>query len=337
MAYTIKNTDGTTLVLLADGRIDSNSTSITLVGKNYAGYGEIWNNNLIKLMGNFARSQAPVNPIIGQLWYDTENGKLNVFDEDFKPINGATVSAFEPENLNEGEFWYDSADEQLKIKTLSGTQVIGPAFPATAQSGWILPPNAIRDTNNNVQQVVLLRNYGETVGFLSNAQFNIENTSTNAYITATTTSTVEGLTVLGDLQVTGTIYPQGIQYPDKVSSIELAYGGSLISLDNIAAAIENYRPKIATVSGTLTVAYRGWYNRLGQGITTTEDDSLSLTASGEYVIPIDRLFTSVGDTLELILTDITNPPNFKTYRITYQYLGGSFTDEKASIIIERLL
>lgn len=337
MAYTIKNTDGTTLVLLADGKIDTNSTSITLVGKNYAGYGEIWNNNLVKLMGNFAKDTEPTSPVKGQLWYDTENKKLNVFDEDFKPISGALVSSFEPASLSNGDLWWDSFNEQLRIKTELGTQVVGPAFPANAQSGWVLPANSVRDTSNNIQQVVLLRNYGETVGYLANAAFSIANTSTNNDLLAASTSTVEGLTIIGDLQVSGEVSAGNIKYPDRVSERTLAYSGSLISLDNIAVSMEGYRAKLSAVSGTMTVAYRGWYIRLGQGILTVDDDSLALDTGGEYVTPVDKLFTTVGDACELIVSVISDTPDEKTYKITFQYLGGTFPNEKSTIVIERLI
>ena len=40
MAYTINKTDGTILATVADGQIDELSTDLTLVGKNYSGFGE---------------------------------------------------------------------------------------------------------------------------------------------------------------------------------------------------------------------------------------------------------------------------------------------------------
>ena len=48
MAYTINLTDGTIFATVADGTIDTTS-SLTLVGKNYAGYGEFLNENYIKV------------------------------------------------------------------------------------------------------------------------------------------------------------------------------------------------------------------------------------------------------------------------------------------------
>ena len=66
MAYTINKTDGTALVTVADGAINT-TYSITLIGKNYAGYGEVLNENQIKLSENFANTtaNAPASPLTG--------------------------------------------------------------------------------------------------------------------------------------------------------------------------------------------------------------------------------------------------------------------------------
>ena len=49
MAYTINKTDGTIVATIADGTIDT-STSLTLFGQNYSGFGELLNENLVKLL-----------------------------------------------------------------------------------------------------------------------------------------------------------------------------------------------------------------------------------------------------------------------------------------------
>ena len=40
MSYILNKTDGTLLVTLVDGAIDTTSTDITLVGRNYKGFGD---------------------------------------------------------------------------------------------------------------------------------------------------------------------------------------------------------------------------------------------------------------------------------------------------------
>lgn len=80
MPYSINKTNGDLLVTVEDGTADLTTTSLALVGRNYAGYGEFLNENFIKLLENFSRSSQPPNPITGQLWYDSTNKLLKVFD-----------------------------------------------------------------------------------------------------------------------------------------------------------------------------------------------------------------------------------------------------------------
>ena len=54
MAYTIDRYSGVTLTTVEDGTVDQ-TTDIKLVGKNYAGYGEIQNENFLHLLENFSR------------------------------------------------------------------------------------------------------------------------------------------------------------------------------------------------------------------------------------------------------------------------------------------
>ena len=62
MAYTINKTDGTTLATITDGTID-NTSSLTLIGKSYSGFGEALNENLVKLLENSASTSTPSAPI----------------------------------------------------------------------------------------------------------------------------------------------------------------------------------------------------------------------------------------------------------------------------------
>lgn len=70
MAYTIIKTDGTILTTIADGTINTSSTSIGLPGRNYAGYGNVLDTNMVHLLENFANTTVPANPLRGQLWCD---------------------------------------------------------------------------------------------------------------------------------------------------------------------------------------------------------------------------------------------------------------------------
>ena len=76
MAYQINKTDGSIVATVADGQLDQLSTDLTLIGKNYSGFGEVFNENLIKLLENFAGTSKPLHPIRGQIWFDASELKL---------------------------------------------------------------------------------------------------------------------------------------------------------------------------------------------------------------------------------------------------------------------
>jgi len=88
MAYTIIRTNGASLTTIQDGTINTTSTSLGLPGRNYAGYGQTLNQNLVKLIEHFANDTPPPNPLKGQLWFNTNNGTLNVC-----PYDGTTSAA----------------------------------------------------------------------------------------------------------------------------------------------------------------------------------------------------------------------------------------------------
>jgi len=145
MAYTINLTDGTIFAVIADGTINTDS-SMTLVGKNYAGYGEFLDENFIKLLENSSNTTAPGAPLVGQLWWDKTNNLMKVYTgTTFKVISAATASASAPTNNVTGDLWFDTVNAQLKVWSGSSFILVGPAFTAgTGTSGAIV--NTITDS-----------------------------------------------------------------------------------------------------------------------------------------------------------------------------------------------
>jgi hypothetical protein len=82
MAYTIVKSDGTVLTTIADGTINTTSTSLGLPGRNFAGYGQTVDTNFVHQLENYAANTPPANPLRGQLWYDLNNSLLKVCPTD---------------------------------------------------------------------------------------------------------------------------------------------------------------------------------------------------------------------------------------------------------------
>ena len=113
MAYTINRYSGATLATVQDGTVDATS-DLRFVGKNYAGYGEIQNENFLFLLENFSGTSQPPKAISGQVWYDSSVQKLKFYNgTKFKNTGGAEVSATQPTGLTSGDFWWDSGNNQL--------------------------------------------------------------------------------------------------------------------------------------------------------------------------------------------------------------------------------
>ena len=127
MAYTINLTDGTIFATVADGTINT-SSSMILVGKNYAGYGEFLDENFIHLLENGANTTAPGAPLTGQLWWDKSTNTMKVYNgTTFKTISAATASSSTPTSNVTGDLWFDTTNQQLKVYNGSSFILVGPA------------------------------------------------------------------------------------------------------------------------------------------------------------------------------------------------------------------
>jgi len=144
MAYTINLTDGSIFATVSDGTINT-SSSMILVGKNYAGYGEFLDENFIHLLENGANTSAPGAPLTGQLWWDKTNSLMKVYTGTaFKTISAATASASAPTGNVTGDIWFDTTNQQLKVWNGTAFILVGPASSSgQGTSGAIV--NTIED------------------------------------------------------------------------------------------------------------------------------------------------------------------------------------------------
>lgn len=137
MAYTINKTDGSVVATITDGTINT-STSLTLIGKSYSGFGELLNENLVKILENSASTSAPSAPLKGELWFDTNTGQLKVYDGTaFEPTGGAKSQSTEPTSASAGDLWHDTDDDQLYVYSGSAFVLVGPVYSSSQTlSGW---------------------------------------------------------------------------------------------------------------------------------------------------------------------------------------------------------
>ena len=169
MSYKINKTDGTLLVDLIDGTINTESSDITLIGRNYKGFGELINENFVKMLENFASSSAPANPLRGQLWYDTSENRLKVYNGTEFSTNGIIVSATQP-NLTAGDIWIDSLNNQMKFFDGSDLVLVGPIFTESqGVSGFVTESKL--DTQNQTRTILKFFVGNTLIGVWSAAEF----------------------------------------------------------------------------------------------------------------------------------------------------------------------
>jgi hypothetical protein len=161
MAYTINLTDGSIFATIADGTINT-SSSMILVGKNYAGYGEFLDENFVHLLESGANSTAPSAPLTGQLWWDKANNVMKVYNgTTFKVISASTSSASQPSSNVSGDLWFDTVNQQLKVYNGSQYILVGPA--STSVQGTTGAIAATVTDNLSADHVVLELYVGNTI------------------------------------------------------------------------------------------------------------------------------------------------------------------------------
>lgn len=93
------------------GGLNNTATSLTFTGKGAANYGTVQQENLIRLLENFADSTEPLHPTIGQLWYDSGKKTLKVLTSveprEWRAIGGTQIRETPPDVPAVGDTWFD--------------------------------------------------------------------------------------------------------------------------------------------------------------------------------------------------------------------------------------
>ena len=173
--YTVIHTNGTSFTSIPEGTVN-NSLGISLIGQNYAKYGQLIANNFLQLLEHQANDTPPLNPQAGQLWWDTKNKILSFFDGNkFKSCIGSASSATPPLSPLKGDQWWNTDTNQLNI--FNGTQwaIVGPLYTkGTAFTGLL--PEIVTDTLGGKHTIATLKVDDNPISIFSNdAEFTLAN------------------------------------------------------------------------------------------------------------------------------------------------------------------
>jgi hypothetical protein len=174
MPYEINRYNGSKIATIADGTIDS-TTSLKLIGKNYAGYGEAQNENFLHLLENFSNPTAPNAPISGQLWYNSSTKRLSYYDgtSKWKSASGAEASSTEPLGLTTGDLWYKTSTKQLYVHNGIDFTLVGPDVVENFGATQFRSRNVL-DSSDALHPIIECIIDDETVYIISKAAFTIK-------------------------------------------------------------------------------------------------------------------------------------------------------------------
>jgi hypothetical protein len=203
MAYTVNKTNSVTSpnqYTVQDGVLNT-QTDLNFVGKGYAGYGEIIAENFLHLMENFANTSAPTKPITGQLWWDSTNNKLQVYNGTrFQTAGGsAPYQSDAPSNMAAGDIWIDSDTGQMYYYSGTSSVLVGPPSSTGTTSGFTF--DEILDSADASQNVTKIFNDGNLIAIISEDTFTPKTTLSGF---ATIKKGITLTTAIADVKFQGT-------------------------------------------------------------------------------------------------------------------------------------
>ena len=286
MAYTVNKSNSSAspnAYTVQDGVVNT-QTDLSFIGKGYAGYGESIAENFLHILENFSNTSAPTKPITGQLWWDSTNSKLKVYNGTSWLSSGgsAPYQSAEPSGISQGDMWIDSDTGQLYFHNGTQSVLVGPPASTGTTNGFTY--DSILDSSDVTQNITKLYNDGSLIAIISEDEFTPK-TSISGF--ATIKKGITLTTAISDTKFQGT------------STDSDALGG-------VTAA--NYLRSNAndTTSGTLGVV-------TDSGMTVGADNDLSITVDSSGAI----ISNTISD------TDITFKVNDGGTTTTLMTLDGS--------------
>jgi len=267
MSYTVNNTRGSVVSTVNNGTTASIG-GITLIGKNYTGYGELIAEDFVKILENNANSTAPASPLEGQLWWDTTNQCLKVYNSstNWHPTSvyvGATGTY--PHTTTTGALWYNTTTGQLGVnsdgtangwKNFSSTTeststevltfTVGQVSSTSADANGYVADDTVEVLADIVQSGASVK---QVVRVTSPCAFQIKSTSANVTVSGTAekyiyenfTAVVDGVSGTANCLVRGVNLDDAVQTEGvQASSIDGTYG-SLTGASTLSQIIRESR------------------------------------------------------------------------------------------------
>ena len=280
--YVIYKSDGTELCRVKENTFDTESSSVTLIGKGITDYGESQNSNFIHMLDNFANIQQPNAPLRGQVWFkeylDSLGNVTTAFDllinnslsdnPDWKQITVIEVSDEEPIGTTTGKLWYNTEnktlyvyddnvkqwmetgiEDYLHVKNFH-TELFMPSEQViTDPLKWIVPESVII---RNLQSEIEKESNIEGQGVLNEIEYSIIGKECYDENEKTATSPIEKAVAFS-----GTAIVQTIKNFDGQSYNVMMLGGPIINRLACSEGAEDWRISLNVVGTNLEISVFG--------------------------------------------------------------------------------
>lgn len=196
------------------------TTPLTFNGKASLNFGEHQQQNILSVLENFAASTAPLNPTIGQHWFDSSNSVIKVYtatgwSSDLN-VEGGSISFKDPQHPTANTKYFITAAEPVG-KTSSGVTLYPATNPTAGMSMFrIVDASGVLLFEVDYNGKLISANPLEVTA-ASVSQFN------HAVSTNTTGAAVDGLLVKNNIVVT-----TGDVSVDSGKGLKTAGGASLL-------------------------------------------------------------------------------------------------------------
>jgi hypothetical protein len=259
MPYTINRTNGAKITVVNDGTINSTSLDITLIGKNYTGYGEAFNENFVKLLENFSNTTRPPKPLTGQLYFNSTTKKLEVYtttgETRWKTLGVMDVGTSKPVGANPGDLWFNPNDSGGRLYAYSGSGgewiLVGPLTARGVVSGAVSLDVVNQDTNLPETVLRLVANGATSFIASTRPTFDVDLSETD--VVTNFTSIRQGITLPNTDS-------DGVSYDPSLSDGYLMWGtaGTALGLvrsngDYITADSYLTQSELSAAVGTVTI------------------------------------------------------------------------------------
>ena len=315
MAYQVTTTSGAPVATIQDATINTSATSLTLIGRDYAGYGQFLNENLIYLTEHWANGTAPANPLTGQLWYNTSLNTLEVYNSTlgiWKVISSSIVSPSEPPpgESTTGDIWWNTSTNQLFVWSGAVWTLVG---PPTNSSGSVTGPvvDTILDTTSTPHLAIKFVVTNQTVAIISYDPTYTPYTAINGFTTINpgfNLSTLNGNQFTGSatnaLALNGIASNQFLRSDQNTNTpYQITAGSGFTIASDLNIALDAANNQVVLNSVTNGRNFNFYTTIGGQPTKSIGIDGTSGTVSFANAVTIGGSLTSTG---ALTVTSTTN-------------------------------